>query len=105
MTRIESGMRSLAENQAHGLRVQKYNDVIFVHDPIVLEGQSVSYLIDWGNKRTNKRAKGYIRGKPEDPPPVLHTFLYPVKTVRSSQFCEFLGLKLLSRAPGITLGR
>ena len=63
------------------MRIQILKDakVVFVHDPILLQDKSNSYLIDWGEKDRNASAKAYIRQNSKNTDPILHTFLYPVK--------------------------
>jgi len=49
-----------------------------VYDPIVLEGPSISCLIDWGHDDRNVRAMGSVTGGWG---PVFHTFAFSVKKV------------------------
>lgn len=63
------------------IQIMREANVAFVHDPIILEGPSHSYLIDWGHKNRNDLAKTYVMQDRQDGGPVLHTFLFPVKKV------------------------
>lgn len=61
------------------IQILKDANVIFVHDPILLQDASDSYLIDWGEKNLNTRAKEYIRENSKNRDAILHTFLFPAK--------------------------
>lgn len=67
------------------IQILKDANVAFVHDPIMLQGTSHSYLIDWGEKNRNAAAKTYIKKNDENGDPILHTFLFPAKKVRLAE--------------------
>lgn len=68
------------------MRLQTWDDVIFVYDPIILEGgrePGKTYLIDWAEKKRNNGAKQYIRrALQKSSISILHTFIFQVKKVR-----------------------
>jgi hypothetical protein len=68
-----------------GLRLQIHNGSAFVYDPIILQSPSSAFLVDWGSKKVNRRVGKYIiDAGPADGKTVFHTFLFPVKKVRTS---------------------
>jgi hypothetical protein len=71
-------LKRLAEVQDHGLRLQRKDEIAFVYDPIILEGPLATYLIEWGPKRINDKARRYVTSGTVDL--AYHTLLFPVKT-------------------------
>ena len=85
------------------------DELVFVYDPIILEGPLNTHLIDWGHMGWNTQAVAYLtRGRKMSP--MFHTFFFPVKKV-----CPLFSSKAVSypsvrngvffRMAGITLGR
>jgi hypothetical protein len=91
---IESEFRdSVALSSDLCPRLQITNGLAFVYDPIIIESQSASYLLDWGRKAVNQSIETYItHGQAGNL--VFHTFLFPVKPVRW-QYIHVLDHKLM----------
>ncbi|KIM91101.1 hypothetical protein PILCRDRAFT_164183 [Piloderma croceum F 1598] len=73
-----ASLRRLASGDEYGLPLQIIDKLAFVYDPIILEGPSATYIIDWGRENRNMRdVRNVTHGRMGYPE--FHTFFYPVK--------------------------
>lgn len=73
----------LAIGDEYGVPLQIIDKLAFVYDPIILEGPSATYIIDWGRKDQNMQdVRKVTHGRMGNPVNEFHTFFYPVKKVR-----------------------
>ncbi|KAF8165506.1 hypothetical protein B0H34DRAFT_241816 [Crassisporium funariophilum] len=74
-------LQSLALSPDMNLRLQitrlpTSQNVAFLYDPIFLENRQKTYILDWGNPKTNQNIAQYITQESRTDP-VLHTFTFP----------------------------
>ncbi|RDB22746.1 hypothetical protein Hypma_009985 [Hypsizygus marmoreus] len=70
-----AALEDLESRTELGLRLYASNDLAFVHDPIFLEGNATTYILDWGSEKFNANLEKYISSVKHH----LHVFTFPVK--------------------------
>lgn len=88
-------IESLENMQTPGMRVQIHGDLMFLCQPIVLEGPDSTYLVDWGEEAVNEGTVKYLTQNECRPVnTVFHAFVNP----KAQDAWWYLGAHKLSPA-------
>ncbi|THH16442.1 hypothetical protein EW146_g4208 [Bondarzewia mesenterica] len=73
-----SSLNSLHRLQTDTMRIHVSGSNAFIYDPVILEGPSGSYIVDWNRPKVNRNVASYISGASKDKG-ALNTFIFSTK--------------------------
>ncbi|KAF8663484.1 hypothetical protein AX16_001052 [Volvariella volvacea WC 439] len=77
---IVETLQTFPDDTDPGMRLRIDGNMAFVYDPIFLESGAGSYLIEWGEVRSNRAIEEFLLKEPAAP--YFHMFVYPLKKQR-----------------------